>query len=115
PPSKPVAHVPSSPTVGSRAVLRCSEGEGSPPPTFRWYKDGALMPQDPKTSASFLESSSTMAPATGELIFEPLSEFDTGDYTCEATNNVGSPQKSDVHRMEASKGHGGGDTTWGHS
>ncbi|CAN0002336.1 unnamed protein product [Bubo scandiacus] len=108
PPSKPLAHVPASATIGSRAVLRCAETDGSPPPTFRWYRDGALMPADPKTSPTFRNSSYTLDPATGELIFEPLSGFDTGDYSCEATNNVGSPQKSDVVRMEASEVNVGG-------
>lgn len=35
--------------------------------------------------------------------FEPVTSFDTGDYYCEAPNNVGSPQKSDVVHMEASE------------
>ncbi|XP_030320827.1 junctional adhesion molecule A [Calypte anna] len=108
PPSKPVAHVPSSATIGSRAVLRCSEGEGSPPPTFRWYKDGVLLPPDPRTSPIFRNSSYTLDPTTGDLIFDPLSGFDTGDYNCEATNNVGPPQESDVFRLEASEVNVGG-------
>lgn len=40
-------------------------------------------------------------------MFEPLSAFDSGEYHCEATNNVGPPQKSSAVRMEASKGRGG--------
>lgn len=40
-------------------------------------------------------------------VFEPLSAFDSGEYHCEATNNVGPPQKSSAVRMEASKGRGG--------
>ncbi|NXW86754.1 JAM1 protein, partial [Alopecoenas beccarii] len=101
PPSTPVAHVPSSATIGSRAVLRCSETEGSPPPTFRWYKDGMAMPTDPKSSPTFRNSSYSLDAATGELVFQPLSAFDSGEYHCEATNNVGPPQKSNVVRMEA--------------
>ncbi|NWU88146.1 JAM1 protein, partial [Onychorhynchus coronatus] len=101
PPGKPLAHVPSSATIGSRAVLRCSEGQGSPPPTFRWYKDGSVLPPDPKSSPTFRNSSYSLDPRTGELIFEPVGGWDTGDYHCEASNNVGSPQKSDVFRMEA--------------
>ncbi|XP_029881605.1 junctional adhesion molecule A isoform X1 [Aquila chrysaetos chrysaetos] len=108
PPSKPVAHVPTSATIGSKAVLRCTETDGSPPPTFRWYKDSMLMPANPKTSLTFRNSSYTLDPVTGELIFEPLSGFDTGDYYCEAMNNVGSPQKSDVIHMEASEVNVGG-------
>ncbi|KAM9368354.1 junctional adhesion molecule A [Phaethornis superciliosus] len=108
PPSKPVAHVPSSATIGSRVVLRCSEGEGSPPPTFRWYKDGVLLPPDPRTSPIFRNSSYTLDPTSGDLIFDPLSGFDTGDYNCEANNNVGPPQESDVFRLEASEVNVGG-------
>ncbi|NXX49749.1 JAM1 protein, partial [Tricholaema leucomelas] len=101
PPSKPVAHVPSSGTIGSRAVLRCTETEGSPPPTFRWYKDGILMPTNPKGSSAFQNSSYTQDSTTGELVFEPLSAFDSGEYSCEASNNVGTPQRSDGARLEA--------------
>ncbi|RMB88266.1 hypothetical protein DUI87_35378 [Hirundo rustica rustica] len=108
PPGKPLAHVPSSATVGSRAVLRCSESQGSPPPTFRWYKDGTELPRDPKASAAFRNSSYSLDPSTGELVFEPVGGWDTGDYHCEASNNVGSPQKSDVFRMEASEVNVGG-------
>ncbi|XP_027766824.1 junctional adhesion molecule A, partial [Empidonax traillii] len=108
PPGKPVAHVPSSATIGSRVVLRCSEGQGSPPPTFRWYKNGSVLPQDPKSSPTFRNSSYSLDPRTGELIFEPVGGSDTGDYHCEASNNVGSPQKSDVFRMEASEVNVGG-------
>ncbi|CAN8206840.1 unnamed protein product [Coccothraustes coccothraustes] len=108
PPGKPLAHVPSSATVGARAVLRCSEAQGSPPPTFRWYKDGTELPQDPKSSPAFRNSSYSLDPRTGELIFEPVGGWDTGDYHCEASNNVGSPQKSDVFRMEASEVNVGG-------
>ncbi|XP_068271393.1 junctional adhesion molecule A isoform X1 [Nyctibius grandis] len=108
PPSKPVAHVPSSATIGSRAVLRCTESEGSPPPTFRWYKDGAPVPADPRASAAFRNSSYTLDATTGELIFEPLRGSDTGDYHCEASNSVGPPQASDAVRMEASEVNVGG-------
>ena len=122
-PSKPVAHVTSLATNGSKAVLHCTETDGSPPPTFRWYKDRVLMPTDPEGSLAFWNSSYTLDPTTGELgalrlgtppplpsppaplqIFEPWCAANTGDYSCEATNSVSSPQTSDdtVH-MEASK------------
>lgn len=130
PPSKPVAHVPTSATIGSRIVLRCTETDGSPPPSFRWYKDGMLLPTDPKSSPSFRNSSYSLDTATGELVsggglrtrgshpwvpasrvhipapiqvFQPLGSSDSGDYSCEASNNVGSPQRSDAIHMEASK------------
>ncbi|XP_065713794.1 junctional adhesion molecule A [Patagioenas fasciata] len=108
PPSTPVAHVPTSATIGSRAVLRCTETEGSPPPTFRWYKDGMVMPSDPKSSPTFRNSSYSLDSTTGELVFQPLSAFDSGEYYCEATNSVGPPQKSSTIRMEASEVNVGG-------
>nr|XP_041576947.1 junctional adhesion molecule A [Taeniopygia guttata] len=108
PPGKPLAHVPSSATVGARAVLRCSEAQGSPPPTFRWYKDGTELPADPRASPAFRNSSYSLDPRSGELVFDPVGGWDTGDYHCEASNNVGSPQKSDVFRMEASEVNVGG-------
>ncbi|XP_033927050.1 junctional adhesion molecule A isoform X2 [Melopsittacus undulatus] len=108
PPSKPVAHVPTSATIGSRIVLRCTETDGSPPPTFRWYKDGMLLPTDPKSSPSFRNSSYSLDTTTGELVFQPLGSSDSGDYSCEANNNVGSPQRSDAIHMEASEVNVGG-------
>ncbi|XP_065520547.1 junctional adhesion molecule A isoform X1 [Lathamus discolor] len=108
PPSKPTAHVPTSATIGSRIVLRCTETDGSPPPTFRWYKDGMLLPSDPKSSPSFRNSSYSLDTATGELVFQPLGSSDSGDYSCEASNNVGSPQRSDAIHMEASEVNVGG-------
>ncbi|KAM8986358.1 uncharacterized protein PRD47_018574 [Ara ararauna] len=108
PPSKPVAHVPTSATISSKVVLRCTETDGSPPPTFRWYKDGMLLPTDPKSSPSFRNSSYSLDTATGELVFQPLSSSDSGDYSCEASNNVGSPQRSDAIHMEASEVNVGG-------
>ncbi|KAM9514771.1 junctional adhesion molecule A, partial [Guaruba guarouba] len=108
PPSKPVAHVPTSATISSKVVLRCTETDGSPPPTFRWYKDGMLLPTDPKSSPSFRNSSYSLDTATGELVFQPLSSSDSGDYSCEASNNVGSPQRSDAIHMEATEVNVGG-------
>ena len=85
PPSKPVAHVPTSATIGSRAVLRCTETDGSPPPTFHWYKDSMLMPADPKTSLTFRNSSYTLNPTTGELVSPGCSELgDPPAFPCPA-------------------------------
>ncbi|XP_055993819.1 junctional adhesion molecule A [Sorex fumeus] len=108
PPSKPVAHVPSSATIGNRAVFTCSEKEGSPPPEFSWFKDGILMPSDPKHNRAFSNSSYTLNQKTGELVFDPLTAFDSGDYSCEARNGVGSPMVSEVVHMEAAELNVGG-------
>ncbi|XP_043820600.1 junctional adhesion molecule A [Dromiciops gliroides] len=101
PPSKPTVNIPSSATIGNRIILTCSEEDGSPPPQYQWFKDGLLMPSDPKKSRTFSNSSYTMNSKTGELVFEPLSAFDTGDYSCQASNGVGTAMLSEVVRMEA--------------
>ncbi|XP_061462106.1 junctional adhesion molecule A [Rhineura floridana] len=103
PPSKPKARVPSVVTIGNKAVLSCVETDGSPPPTFKWFRDNIEMPTDSKTNSLFKNSSYTLDTQTGVLTFEPATAFDTGDYYCEAANNVGSPQKSDTVRMETSE------------
>ncbi|XP_028565641.1 junctional adhesion molecule A isoform X1 [Podarcis muralis] len=108
PPSKPKAQVPSVVTIGTKAVLTCVETDGSPPPTFTWFKDNIPMPQDPKTNSLFRNSSYTMDPKTGLLSFEPAMAYDAGDYYCQADNKVGAPQKSDTVRMETSEVNVGG-------
>ncbi|XP_064138904.1 junctional adhesion molecule A [Loxodonta africana] len=101
PPSKPTVNIPSSATIGNRVVLTCSEKDGSPPSEYYWFKDGTLMPTEPKSSRAFSNSSYTLDQKTGELIFDPLSAFDTGAYSCQAQNGFGSPAMSDAVRMEA--------------
>uniref|UniRef100_A0A8C3S7E8 Junctional adhesion molecule A n=1 Tax=Chelydra serpentina TaxID=8475 RepID=A0A8C3S7E8_CHESE len=102
PPSKPVAKVPTSVTVGNKAVLTCMETDGFPPPTFQWYRDNVLMPSNPKISEKFRNSSYTIDTKTGVLV-RPVTSFDTGDYFCEAQNNIGTAQKSEAIHLEASK------------
>ncbi|KAM7134059.1 junctional adhesion molecule A-like isoform 2-T2 [Macrochelys suwanniensis] len=100
PPSKPVAKVPTSVTVGNKAVLTCMETDGSPPPTFQWYRDNVMMPSNPKISEKF-RNSYTLDTKTGVLTIEPVTSFDTGDYFCEAQNNIGTAQKSEAIHLEA--------------
>lgn len=69
PPSKPTVNIPSSATIGNRAVLTCSEPDGSPPSEYTWFKDGTVMPTDPKNNRAFSNSSYTLDPKTGELVW----------------------------------------------
>ncbi|XP_016065938.1 PREDICTED: junctional adhesion molecule A [Miniopterus natalensis] len=101
PPSKPTVNIPSSATIGSRAVLTCSETDGSPPSEYLWYRDGTLMPLEPKRNRVFSNSSYSLNPKTGELVFDPVTASDTGEYTCQAQNGYGAPMMSDAVRMEA--------------
>uniref|UniRef100_A0A8C0CJ03 Junctional adhesion molecule A n=1 Tax=Balaenoptera musculus TaxID=9771 RepID=A0A8C0CJ03_BALMU len=108
PPSKPTINVPSSATIGTRAVLTCSEKDGSPPSEYFWFKNGLLMPTEPKNNRAFSNSSYSLNHKTGELIFDPMSASDAGDYTCEAQNGYGSPMKSDTVHMDAAELNVGG-------
>ncbi|XP_013377973.1 PREDICTED: junctional adhesion molecule A isoform X1 [Chinchilla lanigera] len=108
PPSKPTVSIPSSATIGTRTVLTCSEQDGSPPSEYSWFKDGVLMPEDPKSTRAFSNSSYTMDPKTGQLIFSPLTAADTGEYTCQAQNGFGQPMRSEGVRMEAVEPNVGG-------
>ncbi|XP_012623976.1 junctional adhesion molecule A [Microcebus murinus] len=108
PPSKPTVNIPSSATIGSRAVLTCSESDGSPPSQYYWFKDGVQMPTDPKTNRAFVNSSYVLDPKSGELVFEPVSASDTGEYTCQAHNEVKMSERSDAVRMEAVEQNVGG-------
>uniref|UniRef100_A0A8C4LZ08 Junctional adhesion molecule A n=2 Tax=Equus asinus TaxID=9793 RepID=A0A8C4LZ08_EQUAS len=108
PPSKPTVNIPSSATIGNRAVLTCSEKDGSPPSEYTWYRDGVLMPTEPKSNRAFSNSSYSLNQKTGELVFDPVSAFDTGEYTCQAQNGYGTPMRSDAVRMEATELNVGG-------
>ncbi|XP_045311211.1 junctional adhesion molecule A isoform X1 [Leopardus geoffroyi] len=108
PPSKPTVHIPSSATIGSRAVLTCSEKDGSPPSEYYWFKDGVRMPLEPKGNRAFSNSSYSLNEKTGELVFDPVSAWDTGEYTCEARNGYGMPMRSEAVRMEAAELNVGG-------
>ncbi|XP_026541172.1 junctional adhesion molecule A isoform X2 [Notechis scutatus] len=108
PAAKPTAHVPSVVTIGNKVVLRCEETDANPRPTFKWFKNNVQMPPDPKTSTIFKNSSYTIDSDTGVLAFEPATALDTGDYSCEAQNKVGPPQRSEVIHMETSKLNVGG-------
>nr|XP_020029913.1 junctional adhesion molecule A [Castor canadensis]XP_020029914.1 junctional adhesion molecule A [Castor canadensis] len=101
PPSMPTVNIPSSVTIGSRAVLTCSEEDGSPPSEYYWYKDGVLMPTDPKSSRAFSNSSYTLDSKSGELVFDSVTASDTGEYSCQAMNGFGLPMTSAAVRMEA--------------
>lgn len=59
------------------------------------------MPVEPKSNRAFSNSSYTLNLKTGELIFDPVSASDTGDFTCEAQNGYQSPVKSDTVHMDA--------------
>ncbi|XP_077112927.1 junctional adhesion molecule A [Ranitomeya variabilis] len=107
PPSVPIAQVPTSVTIGSSTTLYCVENDAAPRPTFTWYKNKIKMPQDPKSSPAFQNSTYIMDPVTGQLTFNPVTKADSGEYSCEATNDQGR-QSSATVTMEAYEKNVGG-------
>ncbi|OBS82758.1 hypothetical protein A6R68_23245, partial [Neotoma lepida] len=101
PPSKPTVNIPSSLTIGNRAVLTCSEQDGSPPSEYSWFRDGIDMLTDSKKTRAFINSSYTVDPKSGDLIFDPVTAFDSGEYYCQAQNGFGTAMKSEAVRMDA--------------
>ncbi|XP_040190472.1 junctional adhesion molecule A, partial [Rana temporaria] len=89
PPSVPIAQVPTSVSTGGTATLYCIETDASPPPTFTWYKNGVLMPPNPKDSPNFQNSSYAIDATTGQLRISPVTQADVAQYSCQAENSEG--------------------------
>ncbi|XP_076833538.1 junctional adhesion molecule 3B [Brachyhypopomus gauderio] len=94
---KPVAprcSVPDSVIVGSTVELRCSENEAFPPAHYQWYRNTEELPEEPKTSARFYNSSYVMNTQTGSLKFRTVKKEDAGEYYCQARNEAGTSRCS---------------------
>ncbi|XP_053187471.1 F11 receptor, tandem duplicate 1 [Scomber japonicus] len=100
PPSAPVCRVPTSVTTGNKALLSCFDKDGSPPPQYKWYKDGTLLPADPSKIAAFKNATYRLNPYTGNLEFPASNKMDTAEYYCEASNSAGPAQRCTAARME---------------
>ncbi|XP_051895979.1 junctional adhesion molecule 3B-like [Pristis pectinata] len=98
-PVTPKCTVPKSVPVGKAAVLTCREHEGYPPPTYIWYKNGDVLPRDPKSNPKFFNSSYKINYDTGTLHFSVTSKLDIGEYHCIAKNGAGQA-KCEPQRME---------------
>uniref|UniRef100_A0A671QVL5 Junctional adhesion molecule A n=1 Tax=Sinocyclocheilus anshuiensis TaxID=1608454 RepID=A0A671QVL5_9TELE len=103
PPSKPVSRIPSSVTTGNNVRLTCFDADGSPPSTYRWYKDNTPLPEDPTKFPSFKNLTYKMNVFNGNLEFPSVSKLDSGSYLCEASNGEGAPQRGDAVHMEVRK------------
>lgn len=67
-PVVPRCSVPEAVTVGTSTELRCLENEGFPAPQYRWFHNDEELPQDPKNSPKFINSSYSINPDTGGLV-----------------------------------------------
>lgn len=68
PPGVPLCRVPSSVTTGNAALLSCWDTVGSPPPTYKWFKDGILLPSDPTKITGFKNATYKLNPENGNLV-----------------------------------------------
>ncbi|KAG9348594.1 hypothetical protein JZ751_002332 [Albula glossodonta] len=88
---------------GKAAELSCVEEEGFPKSKYLWFRNDEAMPEDPKTSPKFLNSSYTLNPETGSLKFGSVRKEDEGEYYCRAVNDAGysecGPQMLEVYHI----------------
>jgi len=67
-PVVPKCSVPKSVPFGKSAELSCLEEEGFPKSQYQWFKNKEEIPNDPKSSLKFFNSSYTLSGATGTLV-----------------------------------------------
>ncbi|XP_068126683.1 junctional adhesion molecule B [Hyperolius riggenbachi] len=98
-PSVPVCDIPSTAMSGSAVVLKCGEKEGNPASMYRWFKnDEPLDSQSPNAKSA--NATFKVDKDTGILHFTTVTKQDTGEYFCEASNNIGKPQRCSAKRMQ---------------
>ncbi|XP_048838169.1 junctional adhesion molecule A-like isoform X2 [Brienomyrus brachyistius] len=99
PSAVPICGVPSSVTTGSYVVLTCYDPDGSPPSTYKWFKDEALLPENPNMFQDFKNFSYILNPKEGTLAFPSVTKADTGRYYCMASNGIGPVQSCAAQMM----------------
>ncbi|XP_053362839.1 junctional adhesion molecule 3B [Clarias gariepinus] len=103
-PVVPRCSVPNSVTAGSPTELRCMESEGYPLSQYQWFRNNEELPEDPKTSIRFYNSSYVMNAETGSLKFRIVRKEDAGEYYCQARNDAGhakcAPQPMEVYDFD---------------
>ncbi|XP_035481699.2 junctional adhesion molecule 3B isoform X1 [Scophthalmus maximus] len=100
-PVVPKCSVPKSVPFGKPAELSCVEEEGFPKSQYQWFKNREEIPDDPKTSLKFFNSSYVLNAETGTLKFIAVRKEDAGEYFCRAKNDAGysecQPQEMEVY------------------
>ncbi|XP_062309173.1 junctional adhesion molecule 3B isoform X1 [Osmerus eperlanus] len=88
-PVTPKCSLPKSVPVGKSAELGCVEDEGFPKSQYQWFHNNEEIPDDPKTSPKFFNSSYVLNSETGTLKFSVVRKEDAGQYYCRAKNDAG--------------------------
>lgn len=63
-----MCRIPASVTTGHRVLLSCHDAEGSPSPTYKWYKDKTPLPVDPSQFPAFKNYTYKINPLNGNLV-----------------------------------------------
>lgn len=63
-----MARVPTSVRTGSEVTLTCFDGDASPPPTYKWYKDGTPLPAEPQKITGFKNATYKLDTTSGNLV-----------------------------------------------
>ncbi|XP_062391820.1 junctional adhesion molecule A-like [Sardina pilchardus] len=93
PPSVPFCSIPASVQTSSQVTLSCFDKDASPPATYKWYKNGEPLPEDPSKFTAYKNMTYKIDINKGTLEFPAVAHADNGDYYCEASNEAG-PSKS---------------------
>ncbi|KAJ8246660.1 hypothetical protein GJAV_G00254000 [Gymnothorax javanicus] len=87
PPHTPRCEIPGSALTGAMVEMRCVEQFSFPPATYRWYKDNKPLSSSRQANASY-----SLDTESGTLLIRTVSQADSGQYRCEASNGVGAPK-----------------------
>uniref|UniRef100_A0A673I493 Junctional adhesion molecule 3b n=1 Tax=Sinocyclocheilus rhinocerous TaxID=307959 RepID=A0A673I493_9TELE len=100
-PVVPRCSVPKSVPVGKPAELHCLEKEGYPKSQYQWFRNKEEIPEDPKSSPKFFNSTYTLSGEMGTVKFSAVRKEDAGEYYCRARNEAGfsecGPQMMEVY------------------
>ncbi|XP_046695323.1 junctional adhesion molecule A-like [Silurus meridionalis] len=108
PPSVPISQIPTSATTGRNVLLTCFDKDGSPPSTYKWYKNGTPLPDDPSKFPAFKNLTYKLNALNGNLEFPSVSKADSGSYYCEASNGQGVAQRGQTVSMDVRDLNAGG-------
>ncbi|KAG5851580.1 hypothetical protein ANANG_G00053170 [Anguilla anguilla] len=94
-PHTPLCEIPSSALTGAVVEMRCEDRLSFPPATYRWYKDNRPLSSTRQANLTY-----TLDTQSGKLYFRAVSQADSGQYRCEASNGVGAPKSCEGKHLQ---------------